>query len=487
VQFVDANAFDVGTASGVNGITSGGTVQLTGTDITQSQAIVAPGGLAVSGGNATIGNAGNVISQYAANNSGTVSITDNAGIVIGTVGAVTGATAADLVLNAGGATVTQTAAIVAPAATINTTGDVTLTNTGNNFGTVNAGTTGALSLADADSIIVNGVQASIVNVSAGGDVTVNSPGSINMGAISGGTVRLNAEKDITDANGKANNITASTEVFLLAKTGTIVTTPTPELAPAYQGINTPRLTAYAGGVTTTTNGANVSIDVWGQVGNDTILLPANPPGGVYLNGRRIGTQPTGVITAALQTWQSSTGEITMMPPQTPADVYSESIHGSGSPRVILENVPAAVTGPDATSIHINNGGIRLPVGLPPMPSAASMQLVPGGAPMNLPNGTVAAMTSAGDVIITLPTAGQAGFGSGSGSGLSAVTITPAGVVTGRDASGMPVALDGGIAGNASLKSLLEQIADFLPEEYRRKWGLRTRSAAAPEGVQISSR
>jgi len=123
-----------------------------------------------------------------------------------------------------------------------------------------------------------------------------------------------------------------------------------------------------------------------------------------------------------------------------------------------------------------------------------MMLVPGGAPMNLPNGAVAFMAANGDVTITLPTAGLPNsLGGGatgtatlaSAGGLSAVTITPAGIVLGRDANGLPVAIDGGIAGNAELRGLLDQIADFLPEEYRRKWGLRSKSAAGEGKLNVS--
>jgi hypothetical protein len=91
------------------------------------------------------------------------------------------------------------------------------------------------------------------------------------------------------------------------------------------------------------------------------------------------------------------------------------------------------------------------------------------------------MAQNGDVLIALPAAGQAA------SGLVAVTITPAGLAMGRDASGMPMPVEGGIAGNAQLKALLDQIADFLPEEYRRKWGLRTRVVDALNGMKISQR
>jgi hypothetical protein len=491
--YVDANAVNVGSGTGqfsaVTGIEGKGTVSLTGSNVTQSSAILAPNGLAVAGGDATIGNAGNVISQYAANNTGKVSITDPAGIVIGTVAGVTGAKAAQLTLNAGAGNITQTAAIVSPSVTLTNTGDVTLTDAGNDFGTVAVTTGGKVELADANNITVTGVAASSIGVAAGGDVTITSPGSVNMGVISGKNVYITAAQDITDANGKANNITASVQATLIATKGTIVTTPTPELAPLYQGINTPTLSAYAGGITTTGLGSNISIDVWGQVGIDTILLLSNPPGQVYLNGRLIGQQPTGVISAALQTWQNSTGDISMMPPLTPVDYYSTDDYTTGSVREFFENAPAGGITLDATNVHINNGGINLPAGVPASQPTVGMVLTPGGAPMNLPNGTVVSMSPNGDVTITLPTGGLGGMpGSGalaSSGALSAVTITPAGIVTGRDGNGLPMAVEGGIAGNADLRGLLDQIADFLPDEYRKRWGLREKRAAGEGAMKVS--
>jgi hypothetical protein len=210
---------------------------------------------------------------------------------------------------------------------------------------------------------------------------------------------------------------------------------------------------------------------------------------VFLNGRLIPDQANGVIVAALHTWQNSTGDVTMMPPLTPADFFSTDDFTTASVREFFENAPAAGLGPDAVAIHVNNGGINLPVGVPSTPGAASMMLSPGGAPMNLPNGTVAEMLANGDVIITLPTGGLSGMpGSGamaSTGGLSAVTITPAGVVTGRDGNGLPMGVEGGIGNNQELRGLLDQIADFLPDEYRKRWGLRAKSASTSGGTSVS--
>lgn len=200
-----------------------------------------------------------------------------------------------------------------------------------------------------------------------------------------------------------------------------------------------------------------------------------------------------MITAALQTYLTSTGEISMMPPQSVADGFAEGSFGTANPRVFLENAPAPALGADAGDITVNNGGIKLPDGVSVASSPAGFTLQPGGAPMNLPNGSVVAMAANGDVLITLPAGGLGGAGVGDAStlasagGLSAVTITPTGLVIGRDRSGLPVGVDGGIAGNPSLKALLDQIADFLPEEYRKKWGLRTKSAAAESGFKLSQR
>jgi len=93
------------------------------------------------------------------------------------------------------------------------------------------------------------------------------------------------------------------------------------------------------------------------------------------------------------------------------------------------------------------------------------------------------------VLITLPGGSGAGAGGAGGfGGVSAITITPTDSgfdAIGRTAGGAIAGLEGGVAGNAQLKSLLDQIADFLPEEYRRKWGLRAKASDA-NGIKVSS-
>jgi hypothetical protein len=365
----------------------------------------------------------------------------------------------------------------------NGSGNVVLTNAGNDFGTVSAPTTGKLELADKNSITVNNVAATDVNVAAaGGNVTINGAGAVNMGVISGQKVNITAGTDITDANGTANNITASVDVTLIAKTGTIVTTPA---SGPFAGINTPILNAFAGGVTKTTNDATASIDVWGQVGTNTINVIGTPPGSVWLNGQRVGVQPSGVIAHALQADMNSPGQVVMSNALNRADIQSESSFPTDSVRINLENTSAPGVGQTPGMVNINGSGMNLPSGVSSQLGAgsggAAMVLQPGGAPMNLPNGAVASMAANGDVLITLPSGG-AGL-----NGLSAVTITPTGSgfdAVGRTPGGAISGVEGGVEGNAQLKALLDQIADFLPEEYRRKWGLRAKASDAA-GIKVS--
>jgi hypothetical protein len=253
-----------------------------------------------------------------------------------------------------------------------------------------------------------------------------------------------------------------------------------------------------GKMPTGTNGNDVG-GIEARLGSDALLtfsavnhLLVGTVDATGMPGATVGSRPQfgGVLSAALQPWEGSTGKITMMPPVNTADVYSEDAFGTASPRVFLENAPGSAITLDAFAVNIRDGGIRLPAGVPSTLGARGLNLMPGGAPMSLPNGAEAAMTANGDVLITLPTGGLSGIiGSGalaSTGGLYAVTITPAGMTTGRDGNGLPMAVDGGIEGNQKLRGLLEQIADFLPQAYRKRWGLRARSAAA-SGTQNAHR
>ncbi len=483
VRYTDANGITVGNVAGIDGITSGKFVTLNSTGLTQAAGtagkIVAPEGLALLGtGDRTIDNLNSSIGSFAFNIAGkNLTITQSKDVAIGLVDGVNGVTAATLTINATGKNITQTAPVIAPTVTLNNVGgNVTLNNAGNDFGTVNALTTGVVSLTDKNGIIVTGVAASQINVTApNGDVTITAPVDLNMGLIQGQTVILNAGRSVLDANGKLTNVKASVTTKVDAKTGIFTTD---VVTGPFDGINTPTLYAFAGGI----NAQGKSIDVYGAVGDDTITWPNNPRplGTIWLNGRQLDAMPSGVITRALQSDLNSTGQVLMNDPLSTSDAQIDSTFTTDSLRITSENLPAPLVGEGGSFITINGPGMRLPAGVPV--SLGVMQLTPGGAPMNLPNGTVVGMATNGDILITLPAGGMAA------EGLAAVTITPAGIAVGRDASGMPMPVEGGIAGNAQLKSLLDQIADFLPEEYRRKWGLRTRSAQdkpAAAGVKVS--
>ena len=519
IRLTTSGAMSVGSVDGTDGITGGTFVSLSSNGLTQSQAIVAPDGLAVLGsGAAVLGNAGNMIGQYAANTTGSLTINETAAVTLGSAGGTAGVTVgSSLTINATGQNISQTAAVVAPTATLNNgSGNVALTNAANNFGTVSAPTTGKLELADANNISVTDVAGSSVGVAAGGDVTITSPGSVNMGVISGQKISITAAQNITDANGQDNNITASVDTTLVATGGTVVTVPARD---PFRGVNTPTLYAFGGGTTATTNDGAASVDVWGQVGNDTIVVIGNPPGSVWLNGRRIGVEPVGIIANALQSDLNSIGTVALNAPLGRADIQNELTYSTNSPRVTAENSPAPGVGPSPSMFVIGGPGQLLPSGVSQQPggglnvpgvvgvtgvpaqtgqagqvgqvgqvggSSPIMVLQPGSS-VNV-NGNMVVMSANGDVLITLSSAvSGAGAGAGGLSGLSSITITPTDSgfeATGRVASGGFSGLEGGVAGNTQLKALLDQIADFLPEEYRRKWGLRAKGSDA-SGIKVS--
>jgi hypothetical protein len=183
--------------------------------------------------------------------------------------------------------------------------------------------------------------------------------------------------------------------------------------------------------------------------------------------------------------------------------------------VTAENAPATGVGPSPSMFVIGGPGQLLPSGVSQQPGAglnvpgvvgvtgapgqagqagqiagvggsSPVMILQPGSGVNLPNGTVVAIAQNGDVLITLPSS-VSGSGSSGFAGVSSITITPTDTgfeATGRVASGAFTGLEGGVAGNAQLKSLLDQIADFLPEEYRRKWGLRAKGSDA-SGIKVS--
>ncbi len=440
----------------INGIASKGAVNVVaGGDVTQTQTITAPSLTVTSTGGVLLGTLGNDVDTFSAT-AKSVAFNDIDGLNLGNVTA----TAGDITLTANG-NVTQTGTLAT------TGGDLSITTP-----------TGNVTLEGA-----NNIDGLVSIVAKAGDIVYNEVGNLMIGYAAGQKVTFIAGGDITDDQDGIGEAVVDATVSITLDAGGIILTD--KSSQPFTGFNTPILYAEADGVQA--NGK--AIDVYGNVGNYTILLTEIPKGSVWLNGMQVFPPVNiGAVTAALQSDFNSTGDISMMPPVSTADLYSTDDFTTGSVRESMENTPAPAVGPDGTSVHINNGGMRLPAGLPPM--QVSM-LVPGGAPLNLPNGTVAAMESNGDVVITLPGGGLDGFpGSGAlavAGGLSVVTITPAGIVSGTDGNGLPMAVEGGIAGNPALRGLLEQIADFLPDEYKRRWGLTRRTAAVESDTKISLR
>ncbi|MBK8070479.1 MAG: hypothetical protein IPK34_00020 [Ramlibacter sp.] len=524
---------------------------------TNGSIVTGAGGLLLQGtGSAVIDHASNDIANYAADKpSGNVTIVDANGINAGTVAGKSGIQigTGDLVLDAKTMDITQSAgaAIVSDDFTATTTGKIIL-NEANDVNTFTAaGGSASVDFTDADAVSLGNVttngpvtitaggnvsQTGVITttagnlkvVSTGGDIMLagnnNVDGTVIVDAVNGnvtfnetGDLVLNASNTAGEfSRGKVMTLTSasgnitddqdavqdeiiaegSTSITLISTTGVIFTE---KAAAPFTGFNTPQVNAFAGGKgnpAMVNDAPGASIDIYGAVTSNTINVLGTPPGTVWLNGQKLfPAENLGAVTAALQTHLNSTGEINMLPPLSVPDLQSDKDNLTGAVRELLDNVPAPAAGTDPTGIVIRNGGQRLPAGVPAMIPAFELQ--PGGAPMNLPNGTVAAMAANGDVVITLPPGSSlfnGGVGSGGGAGgttlasaggLTAVTITPAGIVTGRDASGFPVSVDGGIAGNPALQSLLDQIADFLPDEYRKKWGLRAKRAGQDNGTKLS--
>ena len=463
VGSVTASNADAGVSVTIGGINTTGAVALNaGGDITQTQAINAPSLAVTSTGKVLLDTQGNNVNTLTGT-AASIAFKDVDGIALGNI-TTTGKGGISVTA---GASVTQTGALA-------TTG-------GGNLSVV--ATTGNVTLPGANSID------GLVNIQArAGDIVYNEVGNLMIGYAAGQKVTFIATGDITDnQNGIGEAIVDATTSITLNAGGIILTDVSPR---PFTGFNTPLLTVQADGVQA--NGK--SIDVYGAVTNQTLIFSKFPKGSAWLNGLQIFPPiNNGAITAALQSDLLSTGEISMMPPLSIADLYSTDDFSSASLREMLENAPAPTVGLDAADVHINNGGIKLPAGVPLTPGLASMMLVPGGAPMNLPNGTLVVMEANGDVVITLPTAPAPDVQGGAtgtptlsaAGGLSAVIITPAGIIVGRDANGLSVGLDGGIAGNAALRGLLDQIADFLPDEYKRRWGVGNRTAGTGAGTKIS--
>ncbi len=185
VSVADSSNLAIGTV----GITAGvnaGTLVISDTGAVAQSAAITAASLALlgSGGSYTLTNSTNQIGTIAANvgPAGSVSVTDNANLAIGTVGSATGVNGATFVISDTGA-VTQTAPItVTNLALLGVGGSYALTNTGNQIGTlaVNVGPSGSVSVTNAANLAI-GTVAGTAGVNAG-TLTILDTGAVTQSA-----------------------------------------------------------------------------------------------------------------------------------------------------------------------------------------------------------------------------------------------------------------------------------------------------------------
>ena len=178
----------------------------------------------------TLANAGNLLGSVGVTG-GAVSITDKDGVALDAINATT------LTVKAGGAVTQNAAATVSGATSVDAKGfAVTLTNAGNDFGSV--GVTGgeiggAVSIVDVNAVVLDAITASSLTVKAGGAVTQNAAatvsGNTNVDATGFDVSLTNAGNNFNTVDAKAKDLAitdATGGVFLRNLTATGNTTVT---------------------------------------------------------------------------------------------------------------------------------------------------------------------------------------------------------------------------------------------------------------------
>jgi filamentous hemagglutinin family protein len=200
VGLTDATNLAIGTVAGTAGITAN-TLALTDTGaVTQSAPINVTSLALLGGGTYTLNNTGNQVGTLAGN-TGSVNLTDSTGLILGAVGGTSGVTASTLALTDTG-TVTQTAPLnVTNLALFGNSGTYTLTNAGNQIGTLATNTgsgTGSISLTDSINLAIGsvggtaGVTTGTLALNDTGAVTQSAPINVTNLALfgSGGSYTL---------------------------------------------------------------------------------------------------------------------------------------------------------------------------------------------------------------------------------------------------------------------------------------------------------
>jgi hypothetical protein len=307
------------------------------------------------GGTYNLTHAGNAVTTLAGN-TGTVNLTNSAGIAIGTVNTAGLATSGDLTLNSGGA-ITQTAPLqVVGVATFDAGAgnDITLTNASNSFSSVGITSGKDVSLINAGALALNASTVNNLRATAGGNITLN--GLVNAGTEAGtGNVTLNSGGAIINGMGSARSISAgslSAEAVNGIGSGD----------PLMTGVN--KVTA----LNTTAN--NIEID------NTGVLAVS---GMRNLGTGNVVLQNIGEITTDTSLVTSSGGAVSITA-HSPLTIGSGGVSAYGS--ISLEASPSGGTD-DLTingSIASSNGNIVL--------SAGSGIVLGPGSSLSAPNGTI---------------------------------------------------------------------------------------------------
>ncbi len=239
ISFRDTNGFAIGTVNATNGVTTGGN-SLTlraGGAVTQTQTITASNLELLGSGPYTLANAGNDVTTLAANTSGAISYRDANALLVGTVNATVGITTGgnnltlqtgttltlnnkinsgvgDTTLNSGGA-VTQGAGntIVAAGLELLGAGPVTLTDAGNDVGTLAANTTGVISYRDTNGFAIGTVNSTNGISTSGNIVTLRAAGAVTQtqAIIASGLELLGSGSyTLANANNNVSTLAAST-------------------------------------------------------------------------------------------------------------------------------------------------------------------------------------------------------------------------------------------------------------------------------------
>ena len=351
ISYRDTNGFAIGTVNATNGVTTGGN-SLTlraGGAVTQTQTITASTLELLGSGPYTLANAGNDVTTLAANTSGAISFRDANALLVGTVNSTVGITTGgnhltlqtgttltlnnkinsgvgNTTLNSGGA-VTQGAGntIVAAGLELLGAGPFTLTDAGNDVGTLAANTTGVISYRDTNGFSIGTVNSTNGISTSGNIVTLRAAGAVTQtqAIIASGLELLGSGSyTLTNANNNVSTLAASTTAAVSYRDtdgfsiGTVNST---------NGITTGgnNLTLQAGGAVTQTQAIVITgLELLGSgpftltnASNDISTLAASTSGSISYrdtNGFAIGTvnSTTGINTGGNNLSLQSGGAVT---------------------------------------------------------------------------------------------------------------------------------------------------------------------------------